>query len=132
MTVFKILTLATNELVLARHSETQHDEQIQLGAHVGVSMEGQIQIQVGDYDYKTHLGSLVYTSPIQIEDDGEMSGVFMQYRDLYFDRSEEHTSELQSLMRISYAVFCLKKKSENHIPQISRHIYSPTIKIQTH
>src|SRR3546814_10576783 len=29
------------------------------------------------------------------------------------DRSEEHTSELQSLMRISYAVFCMKKK--NHI-----------------
>src|SRR3546814_7736920 len=33
------------------------------------------------------------------------------------DRSEEHTSELQSLMRISYAVFCLKKKN----------IYKPTI-----
>src|SRR3546814_8986343 len=30
------------------------------------------------------------------------------------DRSEEHTSELQSLMRISYAVFCLKKKSEHN------------------
>src|SRR3546814_9425609 len=29
-------------------------------------------------------------------------------------RSEEHTSELQSLMRISYAVFCLKKKTNNH------------------
>src|SRR3546814_3880217 len=29
-----------------------------------------------------------------------------------FDRSEEHTSELQSLMRISYAVFCLKKKNK--------------------
>src|SRR3546814_3765586 len=29
-----------------------------------------------------------------------------------FDRSEEHTSELQSLMRISYAVFCLKKKTQ--------------------
>src|SRR3546814_982454 len=29
------------------------------------------------------------------------------------DRSEEHTSELQSLMRISYAVFCLKKKNRN-------------------
>src|SRR3546814_3927631 len=28
-----------------------------------------------------------------------------------FDRSEEHTSELQSLMRISYAVFCLKKQT---------------------
>src|SRR3546814_2664795 len=30
-----------------------------------------------------------------------------------FGRSEEHTSELQSLMRISYAVFCLKKKKKN-------------------
>src|SRR3546814_5411465 len=29
-------------------------------------------------------------------------------------RSEEHTSELQSLMRISYAVFCLKKKTTQH------------------
>src|SRR3546814_7023003 len=29
-------------------------------------------------------------------------------------RSEEHTSELQSLMRISYAVFCLKKKKQQH------------------
>src|SRR3546814_3432809 len=32
------------------------------------------------------------------------------------ERSEEHTSELQSLMRISYAVFCLKKKTKlNHV-----------------
>src|SRR3546814_8974997 len=33
------------------------------------------------------------------------------FGDLEFERSEEHTSELQSLMRISYAVFCLKKKN---------------------
>src|SRR3546814_2848423 len=32
-------------------------------------------------------------------------------------RSEEHTSELQSLMRISYAVFCLKKKNTTHITE---------------
>src|SRR3546814_10573000 len=32
-------------------------------------------------------------------------------------RSEEHTSELQSLMRISYAVFCLKKKHTHIIPK---------------
>src|SRR3546814_7712850 len=32
-------------------------------------------------------------------------------------RSEEHTSELQSLMRISYAVFCLKKKKKENITQ---------------
>src|SRR3546814_7159396 len=33
-------------------------------------------------------------------------------------RSEEHTSELQSLMRISYAVFCLKKKTNTHKQQL--------------
>src|SRR3546814_2751813 len=32
----------------------------------------------------------------------------------HWSRSEEHTSELQSLMRISYAVFCLKKKNSNY------------------
>src|SRR3546814_10804479 len=38
------------------------------------------------------------------------------------DRSEEHTSELQSLMRISYAVFCLKKKKKTKdIKQIKIH-----------
>src|SRR3546814_10290659 len=36
----------------------------------------------------------------------------MAEEDLF--RSEEHTSELQSLMRISYAVFCLKKKNHTH------------------
>src|SRR3546814_1173901 len=38
-------------------------------------------------------------------------------------RSEEHTSELQSLMRISYAVFCLKKKKKS---TTSTNTYSPT------
>src|SRR3546814_7700554 len=33
------------------------------------------------------------------------------------NRSEEHTSELQSLMRISYAVFCLKKKTQTKIQE---------------
>src|SRR3546814_7484100 len=36
----------------------------------------------------------------------------LDYDDLIYGRSEEHTSELQSLMRISYAVFCLKKKKK--------------------
>src|SRR3546814_970672 len=36
-------------------------------------------------------------------------------------RSEEHTSELQSLMRISYAVFCLKKKQENNTSDLLSH-----------
>src|SRR3546814_8647032 len=44
-----------------------------------------------------------------IADDDELVGA----RD-GAERSEEHTSELQSLMRISYAVFCLKKKKKVH------------------
>src|SRR3546814_4698853 len=38
------------------------------------------------------------------------------------NRSEEHTSELQSLMRISYAVFCLKKKNILHHQQPHNHL----------
>src|SRR3546814_9454997 len=40
-----------------------------------------------------------------------------KFRDLAPDppRSEEHTSELQSLMRIPYAVFCVKKKNQNQL-----------------
>src|SRR3546814_1505031 len=45
----------------------------------------------GEIDFQTNYG--VTTATIDLE-----------------ERSEEHTSELQSLMRISYAVFCLKKK----------------------
>src|SRR3546814_8110419 len=37
-------------------------------------------------------------------------------------RSEEHTSELQSLMRISYAVFCLKKKNADTITHLSLNV----------
>src|SRR3546814_6113019 len=45
------------------------------------------------------------------------------------DRSEEHTSELQSLMRISYAVFCLKKKTQN---TTHKHEHTINAKAQTH
>src|SRR3546814_1036954 len=38
-----------------------------------------------------------------------------------YSRSEEHTSELQSLMRISYAVFCLKQKRKTHNHYQSKH-----------
>src|SRR3546814_3778396 len=51
---------------------------------------------------------------------------------LSMSRSEEHTSELQSLMRISYAVFCLKKKKnilkkqKAHHTHIHDHSYKPS------
>src|SRR3546814_4349058 len=51
--------------------------------------------------------------------------------DLVSARSEEHTSELQSLMRISYAVFCLKKKKSTFYQNTKAKI-SPDIDMQTH
>src|SRR3546814_9685824 len=52
-----------------------------------------------------HVAGLVARTPI--EDALYIIPIFLK-------RSEEHTSELQSLMRISYAVFCLKKKKEKN------------------
>src|SRR3546814_6212924 len=46
-------------------------------------------------------------------------------------RSEEHTSELQSLMRISYAVFCLKKKNKKIQKQRKKDKYNKKIEKQT-
>src|SRR3546814_7505421 len=58
--------------------------------------------------------------PIGVED-----GVVQrprQHRRLRFRRSEEHTSELQSLMRHSYAVFCLKTQTSDHTYELQLHI----------
>src|SRR3546814_17649499 len=48
---------------------------------------------------------------VQYANDGHYDGLVFHR---VIKRSEEHTSELQSLMRISYAVFCLKKKNTNN------------------
>src|SRR3546814_4618999 len=53
--------------------------------------------------------------PVKLFDgmSGEWLGIARAVRKRDLVRSEEHTSELQSLMRISYAVFCLKKKKKS-------------------
>src|SRR3546814_1400698 len=55
---------------------------------------------------------LVWVGDIGLE--GNMLLDAMKKIDYVPPRSEEHTSELQSLMRISYAVFCMKKKNQTH------------------
>src|SRR3546814_2250995 len=56
-----------------------------------------------------HIGGEIFAVPPGSADQESPIGQM-----LCRQRSEEHTSELQSLMRISYAVFCLKKKKKNH------------------
>src|SRR3546814_7416127 len=57
-----------------------------------------------DLDYETSAPGVAPTGRTRNRDD----------RDRFMARSEEHTSELQSLMRLSYAVFCLKKTKQTH------------------
>src|SRR3546814_8371423 len=52
-------------------------------------------------------------------------GKYTTYRVMAKDRSEEHTSELQSLMRISYAVFCLKTKKKRKRTNTIQNIQKP-------
>src|SRR3546814_1267640 len=55
----------------------------------------------------------------EIEQDGvglRQEGPVLQFQQRHAARSEEHTSELQSLMRISYAVFCLQHKKYKTLP----------------
>src|SRR3546814_9281835 len=79
-------------------------------------------LYTGDGDHPAALGELfarlreraarltLYPVP-----DAEKDGIVTAMRRAgWWVRSEEHTSELQSLMRISYAVFCLKKKKKHH------------------
>src|SRR3546814_2585144 len=51
-----------------------------------------------------------YCEDCQVGEIDDRDGIRPGVRPYALDRSEEHTSELQSLMRISYAVFCRKKK----------------------
>src|SRR3546814_5931003 len=74
--------------------------------------------------------------------DGDQSGfqvkmrtvaldIFHKRRNIDWHRSEEHTSELQSLMRISYAVFCLKKKNHKKTKATARKNKSSDKRLRT-
>src|SRR3546814_1445109 len=57
-----------------------------------------------------------------VEDDADKAGIRAIINSALVSRSEEHTSELQSLMRSSYAVFCLKKKKKTSNNKSTTHI----------
>src|SRR3546814_2608953 len=71
------------------------------------------------------LSAGVTDTPAKVQDNSVAQGRFFSDRSvqsidmLEKFRSEEHTSELQSLMRISYAVFCLKKKKNKKSDKIT-------------
>src|SRR3546814_1868070 len=79
-------------------------------AHPAQQLRGQLVDRLGRQAGELDLQQRQFVAPAV----GQLRAVLLQ-RHLHVladRRSEEHTSELQSLMRISYAVFCLKKKNE--------------------
>src|SRR3546814_939271 len=81
-----------------RHGSAHYRSRRSYGAGVGVADDGDGLPSPGE----RHVEVVHVCGPLAVVD----------------DRSEEHTSEIQSLMRISYAVFCLKKKKNK--PQTHR------------
>src|SRR3546814_1521098 len=92
--------------LLRRDEAVDH---VVLGRRLQVLADGE-KVDVGRAQVVHHLQHLALALAEADHDAGlgEQRGVEALHR------SEEHTSELQSLMRISYAVFCLKKKKEKH------------------
>src|SRR3546814_937797 len=65
---------------------------------------------------REEVAAALFSSGAGGDGDGLCHGIFQRDASDGLARSEEHTSELQSLMRISYAAFCLKKKISLTIP----------------
>src|SRR3546814_8384253 len=67
----------------------------------------------GDREYPAH-DHRAQDSRLSAALPGDIAGPTIEQPSVWYFRSEEHTSELQSLMRISYAVFCLKKNTRKN------------------
>src|SRR3546814_8162869 len=77
-----------------------------------------------DLGYRVVIASDAVTSSSAVGHRGAIDMLLARF-DRQVDRSEEHTSELQSLMRLSYAVFCLKKKKTPIIVSVTQQISLP-------
>src|SRR3546814_4690422 len=83
------------------------EEHAALRARALSTVRGTVQADILKEDQGQN--TCIFSTEFALKMMGDIQQYFVEHRVQNF-RSEEHTSELQSLMRISYAVFCLKKK----------------------
>src|SRR3546814_6743575 len=98
---------------IARHPRKSHADPIRIQKHPVGAVRDAASRFLGCFDIKP--GGLRdqarhQTATMRLQTEDCQTAV---HEGLHSLRSEEHTSELQSLMRISYAVFCLKKKNKH-------------------
>src|SRR3546814_8421601 len=98
-----------------RRWETLQDDWSEYGSAVQDAYEALVGVQVAKLDTvrKAFEARLVEIGNMDWEQSIEPVYEIFRRKVIEKSRSEEHTSKLQSLMRISYAVFCLKKKKKN-------------------
>src|SRR3546814_9656687 len=95
-----------------------------------VGEEAEVVDPVGDGAGRVDVAD-AHGGQVEVGAPGHSSGEGLhEYRPALAVRSEEHTTELQSLMRISYAVFCLKKKTLKR--DISHQNYTAKEQLQKH
>src|SRR3546814_446098 len=103
----------------------RRNRRCRLASHVALFEVERKVLKIAPADFaREEIGNLGNVAPASIEKPDQTSVMGNEIVKLTRDtrrfiryRSEEHTSELQSLMRISYAVFCLKKKKKTHKKQ---------------
>src|SRR3546814_3494447 len=100
-TIFPYTTLFRSEERQEEHREAAHQAVVELGQHVCRGHAGRRRGAA-----VPELGEREFPLVLATRPEGLLADQV---------RSEEHTSELQSLMRISYAVFCLKKKKKQQL-----------------
>src|SRR3546814_4871205 len=102
--------------VVRRVVVAHHRRQPELGAALAGERQAHQPTRMGDHEVDVgrldqlggHDQVALVLAVLVVDDHDHAPGA------QFFERSEEHTSELQSLMRISYAVFCLKKKKAEY------------------
>src|SRR3546814_5847205 len=100
---------ATTWIYTYRHTLSLHD-----ALPISLSLQWQF---LPDNTVQPYVGvGLNYTHFFDTQTRGALAGSDLKLGDSWGLRSEEHTSELQSLMRTSYAVFCLKNKHTTYKP----------------
>src|SRR3546814_2317460 len=108
--------VCSSDLVFAIAGKTlAEDVNVETGINDAIERIGQFGINCAFPGREIEASVGRQAQSVILTDLGEEGGIPAITLDIGVVRSEEHTSELQSLMRISYAVFCLKKKNKQSI-----------------